>query len=51
MGWIIETAIDWIWTDVIYAIYKRYGLVAAATAFLAPFVLFGLVIALVVAAV
>lgn len=49
MGWIVETAIDWIWTDVIYAIYKRYGWIAAAAALLAPFILIGLLIALVVA--
>jgi hypothetical protein len=32
MGWIIEMAVDWIWTDVIFAAYRRYGLIAAAFA-------------------
>jgi hypothetical protein len=50
MGWIIDIAIDWIWTDLIVAAYKRYGWVAAAVVLLGPLALIGLLIALLLTA-
>ena len=46
MAWVIETAIDWVWTDLICAIYKRYGLIAAALAIFGPLVIIGLLVTL-----
>jgi hypothetical protein len=50
MGWIIETAVEWIWTDVIVAIHRRYGLIAAAVALLSPLVLLALLVTLLLTA-
>ena len=47
MGWIIETAIDWIWTDLIWAAYNRYGLIAAATVVFGPLIMIGSLLALI----
>jgi len=46
MGWIIDTAIDWIWTDLILAAHERYGLMAAAVVVLGPLLIIGLLVAL-----
>jgi hypothetical protein len=46
MGWIVETVIDLIVTDLIGAAYKRYGFWGAAMAILGPIVLIGLLIAI-----
>ena len=50
MGWIIEIAVDWIWTGVIVAAYRRYGLIAAAVVLLGPLVLLALLVALLLTA-
>lgn len=51
VGWIIETVIDWIWTDTILAVQRRYGWMAAVGTLVAPFILIGLFIALLAAAI
>ena len=45
MGWLAEFIFGWIWDEVIYAIYKRYGFFAAALAVVGPILLVGLLIA------
>jgi hypothetical protein len=46
IGWILETAIEWIWTDTIVAVYRRYGLLAATMAALGSLTLIGLFLVL-----
>ena len=47
MGWVIETAVEWIWSDLIGAAYRRYGLWTAALILVLPLVAIGLLIALI----